>query len=419
MRSLRLWLLAVALVGAACAPQAEPVTTTTVVVPPATTAPPASTTTEAAPITTEPPAPTPTLAPLQGLRLKQVAGGLPFPTLVTAPPNDPRLFVATKDGRIWVIADGVLRDTPFLDITGLVRNQSEQGLLGVAFHPDYAANGRFFVHYSAAGSGRTQLASYRVDADDPHRADPGSAELLLEVSQPAPNHNGGMLLFGPDGYLYLGLGDGGGANDAFGQGQRADTLLGTILRLDVDVATGYAIPADNPFAAGGGAPEVWAYGLRNPWRFWFDAGLLYIGDVGQNAYEEVDVAPAGAGGLNYGWPITEGLHCFRPRSGCDTTGLTLPAVEVSHGDAGTCSITGGVVYRGEAIPEISGNYFYSDWCGGYLRSFRYQDGQVLDSRDWTDQVGVPGRVASFGTDAAGEVYLTTGGGEVYRLEPVR
>ncbi len=407
-----------ALLGVGCASEAEPVTTTTPASP-ATFAPPAPTTTATALTTTEPPAPTITLAPLQGLRLELVADGLPFPTLVTAPPNDPRLFVATKDGRIWVIADGVRRDAPFLDIRGLVRNQGEQGLLGVAFHPDYSANGRFFVHYSAAGSGRTRLASYRVSADDPHLADPGSAELLLEVSQPAPNHNGGMLIFGPDGYLYLGLGDGGGANDAFGHGQRADTLLGTILRLDVDVAAGYAIPADNPFAAGGGAPEVWAYGLRNPWRFWFDEGLLYIGDVGQDAYEEVDVAPAVTGGLNYGWPITEGLHCFRPRSGCDTSGLTLPAVEVSHGDAGTCSITGGVVYRGEAIPEISGHYFYSDWCGGYLRSFRYQDGRAVDAQDWTDQVGVPGRVASFGTDAAGEVYLTTGGGEVYRLEPVR
>jgi hypothetical protein len=275
----------------------------------------------------------------------------------------------------------------------------------MAWHPTDPT--RLFLHYSDA-NGNTTVSEF-ID---------GAERLILSVEQPAPNHNGGMIQFGPDGYLYIGLGDGGGGGDSFGTGQPVDELLGSLLRIDVDGEEPYGIPDGNPYADGSGAPEVWASGLRNPWRFSFDGGLLYIGDVGQGSYEEIDVAPSDAPGLNYGWSITEGLHCFDPADGCDTTGITPPVVEVPHSDAGTCSIVGGVVYRGEAIPELTGHYFYSDYCGGYLRSFLYADGTATEARDWTGQAGSIGSVISFGTDAAGEVYVMNTS-NVYRLDPVR
>lgn len=226
--------------------------------------------------------------------------------------------------------------------------------------------------------------------------------MLLTVAQPAGNHNGGMVQFGPDGMLHLGLGDGGGSNDRFGHGQNTETLLGGIVRIDPN----------------SGASTLWSSGLRNPYRFWFDGDVLYIGDVGQNAYEEIDVVVFDPAGFNFGWPITEGLQCFSPRSGCDTEGITLPLVEVEHGDAGTCSIIGGVVYRGAAIPELDGHYFYSDYCGGWLRSF-VSDGATLSAeRDWTDEVGRVDNVVSFGTDHNGEIYLLTANA-IRRIVPVR
>jgi glucose/arabinose dehydrogenase len=230
----------------------------------------------------------------------------------------------------------------------------------------------------------------------------GERRIIFELVQPAGNHNGGMLQFGPDGMLYLGLGDGGGANDQFGHGQNAETLLGGIVRIDAE----------------SGSPELWSYGLRNPYRFWFDGEVLYIGDVGQGAYEEIDVVPFVADGYNFGWPITEGLHCFAPRSGCDVDGITLPLVEIAHGDAGTCSVTGGVVYRGTAAPELDGVYFYSDYCGGWLRSFVYAGGEATEHRDWTDQVGVPGNVVSFGVDHEGEMYVLTTT-TILKVDPIR
>lgn len=413
------------LVVAACLEEiAEPgststtaaVTTTTG----ATTVPPTetsadSTSTTAETTTTTVATTTTTTLPLLGLSYEKVAEGLSFPIFVDAPPGDPRIFIATKDGRIHIMKDGRLLLEPFLDIAELVLNSNEQGFLGMAFHPSYADNGLFYVHYSDR-FGDTRLVEYRV-SDIPDLADPETARQLLSIVQPASNHNGGMLAFGPDGYLYLALGDGGGANDRFGNGQRPDTLLGTILRLDSGGGDPYGIPSDNPFVGGGGAPEVWAFGLRNPWRFSFDGDLIYIGDVGQNAWEEITVAPAAAGGLNHGWPITEGLHCFSPSSGCDQAGLTLPVLEYSHSDG--CSVTGGYVYRGAAIPELDGHYFYSDWCGGWLRSFRYENGQAVDQRDWTEQVGQLASVASFGTDSAGELYVTTAAGDVWKLVPQR
>ena len=252
------------------------------------------------------------------LRLVEVASGLSSPVDLTSPDGDPRLFVVEQAGRIRVIRDGVVAETPFLDIRDRVRAGGERGLLGLAFHPRYVENGRFFVDYTDAAG--TVVERYRVSGD-PDLADPASAFPVLRVAQPFANHNGGQVAFGPDGMLYAGLGDGGGAGDPLDQGQDVETLLGSILRIDVDSAEPYAIPPDNPFAAGGGRPEIWAYGLRNPWRFSFDTptGRLYIGDVGQDRREEIDVAGAGDGGLNFGWPTTEGTLCFRPAD-CDPVG---------------------------------------------------------------------------------------------------
>lgn len=392
----------------------EPVTTSTGSPPtttaPSTTAPPA--TAPAAPSTTAPPttlapAPTTTLAPLQGLAYEEVAA-LPFPTNLVPVPGTADLAVTTKDGRVWRIGQG--DPEVVLDVSGRLRDAGEQGLLGAAFHP--TDPGRLFLHYSAP-DGDTVLSELAWE-----QGGEASEQILLRLDQPAGNHNGGQLAFGPDGFLYLGLGDGGGANDQFGQGQRPDTLLGTILRLDVGAGDPYGIPADNPFVSGGGAPEVWAFGLRNPWRFSFDGGTLYIGDVGQNAFEEIDVVVAEPVGYNFGWPVTEGLHCFSPASGCEVDGITLPAIEIAHGDAGTCSVTGGVVYRGEEIPELDGHYLYSDFCGGYLRSFRWDGTAAVEARDWTEGAGVAGQVVSFGADATGEVYVLTTE-RVLRVVPVR
>lgn len=371
----------------------------------------ADTTTSAAPTTT-----TTSLPPLTGIAYEKVAGGFSFPVFVDAPAGDDRLFVAAKDGQILIVKDGAVLVEPFLDIREPTRNDGEQGLLGLAFHPDYATNGLFYVHYSDR-HGDSKIFEYRTSSH-PDLADSESGRLILAVTQPASNHNGGMLAFGPDGYLYVSFGDGGGANDRYGNGQRPDTVLGSMLRLDVDGGdpvggVPYGIPPDNPFVEGGGAAEVWAIGLRNPWRFSFDGGLLYIGDVGQNRWEEIDVAPAADPGINYGWPIMEGTNCFSPSSGCGSEGLHLPAVEFSHSDG--CSVTGGYVYRGEAIPEFNGRYFYSDYCGGWLRSFVYAGGGATDPQDHTGEVGALVSVTSFGTDAFGELYVTTAGGDVWKL----
>ena len=364
-------------------------------------------------VSTQPPSPadpsevatTTTLPLLRSLAYREVAT-LPFPIDLAPVPGTSLLAIASKEGRLWMYGDGGLADAPLLDISDRVRNRGEQGLLGLAFHPAYPDSGRLFVHYSAL-NGDTVLAEYVVTD--------GVAEgetVLFRLAQPAPNHNGGTITFGPDGYLYMGLGDGGGANDQFGHGQNDRTPLGALLRFDVSVP-GVASPADgNPFPA----PDVWSVGLRNPWRFVIDhaSGLIVIADVGQNLFEEVSVAPVAVAGLNYGWPITEGLHCFDPPSGCDASGLTLPVLEIPHTDSGTCSITGGVVYRGAEIPELYGHYLFSDYCGGYLRSFPIEE-PFDEPHDWTEQVGNGGQVVAFGTDHAGEVYVLTASGSVLRL----
>ena len=340
----------------------ERLTTTTADVTTTTEEPSSSTTTSGA------------LTPLQSLTYVEVES-VGFPIHLIPWPGVGGELLATKDGRVFEYGNGVVGDL-VLDISSQVRDNAEQGLLAIAANED-----NLYVHYSA-NNGDTVVSEFPRVGNSFDRA---AENQLLTVDQPAGNHNGGMIQFGPDGRLYLGLGDGGRSNDFFGNGQNRNTLLAGLVAIDVETAES----------------ELFQYGLRNPWRFWIEDDLIYIADVGQNAFEEISVAPLEAD-LNYGWPITEGLHCFRPSSGCDASGLTLPVVEVSHRDSGTCSITGGVVYRGSEIPELDGVYLYSDFCGGYLRGLL--DGEATD---YTEQVGVPGRVASFGTDADGEVYVLT------------
>ncbi len=373
-------LLALVIVVVACTQGDEPPVTTV-----APTTSPVETTVPEVTTSIEPEVTTTTLAPLGSVSYQLVAD-ISFPVQLTARPGDEVAYLITKDGRMWALQEGALRPDPVLDISSRVQDSGEQGLLSIALHPEDPE--RLFLHYSA-GNGDTVVAEYRFV--DPFTVDPESERVLLRLSQPAGNHNGGMIQFGPEGSLYLGLGDGGGANDQFGHGQDRDTLLGSLVTLRVD---------------GEPQPEVFSYGLRNPWRFWIEDDLIYIADVGQNRFEEVSVTPLEPG-LNYGWPVMEGDSCFRPAEGCDSSGLVIPQVSVAHGDQGTCSITGGFVYRGEQIPEIAGHYFYSDYCGGYLRSFRFVDGELADETHWTDQVGVPGRVVGFGLDGAGEMYVAT------------
>lgn len=346
--------------------------------------------------------------------------GLDQPLVATAPAGDDRLFVGERAGVVRIVRGGEMLADPFLDIRGRVQVGGEFGLLGMAFHPDFPQEPRVFVHYSAADSGATTISAFRL-SDDPDRVDPASEQILLSVPQPASNHNGGTIVFGPDGHLFVALGDGGGGGDTYGNGQDPSTLLGTLLRIDVDGSSQgrpYEIPPDNPFADGqDGAPEVWAYGLRNPYRISFDDGLVYIGDVGQSDREEIDVQPADAAGLNYGWPIMEGLMCFRSAD-CDRTGLTLPAVDYAHED-GVCGVIGGHVYRG-ANAAFAGTYLYGDLCAGWVRSFRYVDGEVTDHRDRTAELGLEVGdgygLLSFGQDGNGDVYVLTATA-VHRIVP--
>ncbi len=346
--------------------------------------------------------------------LEKIADNFRRPThLTNAGDGSRRLFVVEQEGQIWVIYDGQRLSEPFLDLRAQVGSRgNEQGLLSIAFHPQFANNGRFFVNYTDR-NGDTVVAEYRVSTDR-NRADPASARELLRIDQPAANHNGGLLLFGPDGYLYIGTGDGGGAGDPLDAGQRLDALLGKLLRIDVDNGQPYTIPADNPFLNRNGAlPEIWAYGLRNPWRFTFDAvdNILFIADVGQNAWEEVNAVPANAAGLNYGWRRMEGEQCYRPAT-CDPSGLVMPVAVYPHDSAiGGCSVTGGEVYRGIRQPALIGVYFYADFCTGNLWALWRNTGEwrhALVAR-------LNLQTTSFGLDEDGEIYLLDRAGGVYRL----
>jgi len=354
---------------------------------------------------------------------KELVGVFTSPVDLTAPRLDPRrLFVVEQDGIIRVVKDGVILPTPFLDVTDKTNHSGERGLLGLAFHPDYENNGRFFVNYTN-NVGNTVIARYQVSLD-PDVADESSAEILLTIPQPASNHNGGQVAFGPDGYLYVGMGDGGGGGDPWETAQDDMALLGKMLRIDVDVevAPFHAVPPDNP-DAGLGLPLglVWSKGLRNPWRFSFDraTGDLYIADVGQNLVEEIDFEPeSSTGGVNWGWDIYEGSSCFEPDPdpACPSpaTGFTFPVHEYTHADG--CSVTGGYVYRGCAMPDLAGRYFYGDYCTPFVDSFVVSGGTATSFVDKTGELGAGlGNVSSFGQDARGELYIVDHGGSVWRI----
>jgi glucose/arabinose dehydrogenase len=352
------------------------------------------------------------------LRLQTVTAVLSSPVFLTAPTGDVgRLFIVEQGGLIRILnsLDGTPRATPFLDVAGLIVTGGEQGLLGMAFDPNYAGNGRFYIYYTNT-AGDIVIARYGVSSN-PDIANAGAQAILKTIAHPTnQNHNGGMLAFGPDGCLYAGIGDGGGNGDPNGHAQNTNSLLGKILRLDPE--TGSACGTDNPFATGtGGAPEVWSFGLRNPWRFSFDrsTGVLYIGDVGQDQREEVDavVGPNAGQGVNFGWNIMEGFACFNPPSGCNSSGLTPPILDYSH-DAGACSVTGGYVYRGTLNPAVNGSYFYADYCAGFVRSFQLQGGRPSSQNTWP-LLSPGGQITSFGEDARGELYILTQTGGLSRI----
>jgi glucose/arabinose dehydrogenase len=340
------------------------------------------------------------------------ATGLSNPIgLVNAGDGSGRLFVLEQAGLIRIIQEGQVLGEPFLDISSQVSCCGERGLLGLAFHPNYRENGFFYLNYSDLND-NTSISRFSV-GDDPNRADPESEVRLLGVEQPFRNHNGGVTEFGPDGYLYLGLGDGGSAGDPQNNGQNPDTLLGSILRLDVDGGEPYAIPPDNPFLEGGGAPEVWAYGLRNPWRFSFDreTGDLYIADVGQNAWEEINFLPEGSpGGGNFGWNLFEGTHPYSTSNPPEGVDLIYPVAEYDHSLG--CSVTGGFVYRGQDLPDWQGIYLYGDYCSGLIWGL-FRDGEGSWQNRELFETGA--FIASFGEDEAGEVYFADRQGGVFRL----
>jgi glucose/arabinose dehydrogenase len=367
----------------------------------------------------------------------RVASGLNNPVYLTTPPDDAsRLFVLERPGLIRIIDDGSLLPTPFLDITAIVLDAfNEQGLLGLAFDPDYANNGQFFVYFTeGSGAGRSTIFRYNVSAN-PDLADPNSSFRVITVVQPFVNHNGGQIAFGTDGYLYLGLGDGGSAGDPADRAQNGAVLLGKMLRLDVsgadafpaDSLNNYAIPPTNPFVTDPQVrDEIWALGLRNPYRWSFDRQTddLWIADVGQNCWEEINFTPASStGGENYGWDVMEGLHCFNEANHFDCvqgpcgTGLVDPVVEYGHGPE--CSVTGGYVYRGSQIPAIQGLYFFADYCSDQVHSVAFEGATMVDSTNWTAALDPPNAainsVSGFGEDADGELYIVDLGGEVFKI----
>jgi hypothetical protein len=350
------------------------------------------------------------------ITLEPVVQGLDAPVFLTAPRDDgERLFVVEQGGLIRIVRNGTIESPAFLNVSSRIASGGERGLLGLAFHPDYATNGHFYVNYTDT-LGHTQVVRYTVSAD-PDVADQASALPVLTVQQPYTNHNGGMIAFGPDGMLYVGMGDGGSGGDPQGHGQNRLTLLGDMLRLDVDGGTPYAIPADNPFRGSLSiANEIWASGLRNPWRFSFDAqtGDLYIGDVGQNAWEEISFQPASSsGGENYGWAEMEGAHCYPPSTSCSTSGLTLPVHEYDHGDG--CAVTGGYVYRGNDAPTLRGRYFFADACAPWLRSFVVVNGEAMALQDHTGTAGPLSSAVSFGEDGERELYVVSHDGSIQRI----
>lgn len=361
---------------------------------------------------------------LEALPLTDAASGQPYemrrPLFLThAGDGTGRLFLLEQGGRISVINPETNARQLFLDLSEKVTwdansgGYTERGLLGLAFAPDYAESGLFYVNYTDR-NGASVLARYRVSADNPDAADINSAEILFTVPQPFPNHNGGHLAFGPDGYLYVSLGDGGSANDPLGAGQNIELLLGKILRLDVSQPGAYSIPADNPFVGAAGLDKIWAYGLRNVWRFSFDraTGDLYLGDVGQNQYEEINFEPAGSGGgFNYGWNAFEASRVFNRN--VSAPNAVLPIAEYDHSLG--CSVTGGYVYRGAALAAaLDGVYLYGDYCSGRVWA-AYRDAQGAWNSGVFLETGL--QISSFGEDEAGELYVVDYGGRLFRILP--
>jgi glucose/arabinose dehydrogenase len=330
-----------------------------------------------------------------------------------------RAFLVLQPGRVMVFPNDQAAPAAqeFLDIRARVNDRgNEEGLLGLAFDPQFSSSGYFFVYYTASDPRRSVVSRFTVMADDPDRADATSERVVLEIAQPFSNHNGGQLQFGPDGYLYISVGDGGSGGDPNGNGQDLSTLRGAILRIDVralGIDGGYAVPRDNPFVGREGAlPEIWAYGLRNPWRFSFDRSTddLWAGDVGQNRFEEVDLIVPGG---NYGWNRMEGFHCYpRPEASCDQEGLELPVAEYGHDEG--CSVTGGYVYRGRDLPSLHGSYLYGDFCSGKIWAFRHDGGGVVEQLEIADTAA---SISSFAQDLSGELYILSFDGKIYRIVP--
>ena len=364
--------------------------------------------------------PTPGTMGVLALNLQRVVTGLSSPLFLTAPKEDPRLFIVERGGSIRIVRDGRLLSVPFLDIRSRTTTDGERGLLSMAFDPQYETNGFFYLYFTDL-NGDIAVERYSVSSTDPDAADPSSALRILSIPHPVfSNHNGGLLKFGPDGFLYMATGDGGGAFDPGGNAQNTNSLLGKMLRIDVSNSTAinpYSIPASNPYVSQANKrPEIWAYGLRNPWRFAFDgsSNLLYIADVGQAAREEVNVVGIDQAGLNYGWRRMEGSVCASGNA-CDSQGLLLPVLEYAHDSSSnnSCSVIGGAVYRGAAIPELQGTYLYSDLCAGWIKGFRHANGVATDRVDF-GQIGA-GTILSFGEDAQRELYLLSAEGNVYRV----
>ncbi len=379
------------------------------------------------PTETPTPTPTPTLTPTPvpstvselpnpaSYSWQEVTTGLDKPVgLFTARDGSGRLFIVEQGGLILILKDGTILPTPFLDLTQKVSCCGERGLLGLAFHPKFVSNGYFYVDYTGKENNQlyTFISRYKISASDPNQADPNSETRLLQIGQPFQNHNGGEIQFGPDGYLYIGMGDGGSEGDPDGRGQSLQTLLGKVLRIDVDSAQPYAIPPDNPFVNGGGLPEIWAYGLRNPWRFSFDrlTGDLFIGDVGQDAWEEIDFLPVGSpGGTNFGWNYFEGSHSYRGSPPAGET-FTMPVVEYSH-ELGK-AVTGGYVYRGSNLLGWYGVYLYGDYASGRVWGLlRQADGSWRN----VEMFDTSRNISSFGEDENGEIYLVDYGGSILTL----
>jgi glucose/arabinose dehydrogenase len=356
------------------------------------------------------------------IQLQLVTGGLSDPVFVTsAPDGSGRLFIVEQTGKIRIWKGGTLLSRPFLDVGPSISHGSEQGLLGLAFHPGYKTNHKLYINYTRT-NGDTVISEYRSSSTDPDFVDWRTGRVIMKVTQPYANHNGGMLAFGRDGFLYIGLGDGGSGGDPGNRAQSLTTLLGKILRIDVNGTTStkaYRIPSTNPFVGRAGLDEIWSYGLRNPWRFSFDrvTGNMWIGDVGQSSWEEVDRSTynstyrSAGRGLNWGWRVMEGRHCYSPSVGCNTSGKVLPPVEYSHA-GGRCAVTGGYAYRGTAIPLLVGAYVFGDYCSGEIwlttatSTARAPMTLLLD----TDLL-----VSSFGEDQAGELYVCDRNGSVYRI----